>query len=118
MARLTNAELSRQIMTRGLKDLLATNKAFRMFCLTLFNDAGIFIPTYSHGSPYDTAYREGRRAMGLEVLHLLKNVQPDILSIIEREGNLLAAAKTPESEDDHANLPNPVSNDGDPDLGS
>lgn len=27
--------------------------------------------------------------MGLEVLHMLKHVRSDILSIIEREGNLL-----------------------------
>lgn len=91
------------LMQRGLKELLANNTAFRIFLWTIFDDAGIFYPTYSHGSPYDTAFREGRRAMGLEVLHLLKHVRPDILGLIEREGNLLhqeIAAAKPQGDSD------------------
>lgn len=86
-----------ELMRRGLAELIEANQAFRIFLWTMFNDAGIFYPTYSHGSPYDTSFNEGRRAMGLEVLHMLKHVRPDILGIVEREGNLLhreiAAAK-------------------------
>lgn len=82
--------LTLMVQHRGLKSLIAENRAFRRFLWTLFVDAGIFYPSYSRRSPYDTAYQEGRRAMGLEVLHMLKNLEPRILSVLEAEGNLLA----------------------------
>ena len=100
----TRQQLSLMVHHRGLKALLEEQPAFRKFIFTLFTDAGIFVPTYSHSSPYDTAFNAGRQSMGLEVLHMLKHVRPDILGLIEKEGNLLevevSAATTPhESEE-------------------
>lgn len=114
----TRQQLSIMLQNRGLKELLDSSGPFRKFIFTLFTDASIFYPT-SRRSPYDTAYWEGRRALGLEVLHLLKHVRPDILSLIEREGNLLErdlqAAETPNPEDpDETPLPDEPDVDGDP----
>jgi len=101
--RMTRQQLALNVQRRNLQTLL-DNPAFRKFCWTILTEARIFYPTYSQGSPYDTSFNEGRRALGLEVLHMLKHVRPDILGLLEREGNLLAqeieAAKPPESEDD------------------
>jgi len=113
----TADELSRRVQQRNLGNLLDSSKPFRKFIWTLFVDAGIFYPTYSPRSPYDTAYREGRRAMGLEVLHMLKTVRPDVLSIVEREGNLLEqeiTAAKPTSEDRNANLQDDADDEFDP----
>lgn len=85
----TRQQLSKMLLDKGLKDLLDNSGPFRKFLWTLFVDASIFYPTYSRRSPYDTSWNEGRRALGLEVLHRLKSVRPDILGLIEREGNLL-----------------------------
>ena len=106
----TRQQLSLMVQQKGLKTLIDEQPAFRKFIWTVFTEAGIFVPTYSRGSPHDTSYNEGRRALGLEVLHMLKHVQPDILAIVEREGNLLAsdvqaAAPQNESEDYDAPLP-------------
>lgn len=101
MARMTNRELQRALMLKGVEALLDQNSAFRKFVWTIMVEAGIFVPTYSRVSPHDTSHNEGRRALGLEVLHMLKNIRPDILGLLEREGNLFEqAAKPPESEDD------------------
>lgn len=103
----TRSDLTMMVQHRGLKSLLTENRAFRRFLWTLFVDAGIFYPSYSRRSPYDTAYSEGRRAMGLEVLHMLKNIEPRILAVLEAEGNLLdqerkvAGKPSPTEELDH-----------------
>lgn len=89
--RLSRQELSMRLQNRNLKTLLEENPAFRRFVWTILKDAGIFYPTYSPRSPYDTAFAEGRRAMGLEVMHMLKHIRPDVLAIVEAEGNLLDA---------------------------
>jgi hypothetical protein len=106
---MTRDDLSRQVQRKNLATLLESSSAFRKFIFTLFTDAGIFYPTYSHRSPYDTAYNTGRQSMGLEVLHMLKHVRPDVLSLIEAEGNILAneiAAVTPDTEsEDEDELP-------------
>lgn len=111
MAKMTRQELTLMVQRKGLESLLNDSKAFRKFVFTLFEETHIFYPTYSHSSPYDTAFHEGRRAVGLEVLHMLKHVRPDILGLIEAEGNLLAneiAAVTPIDEDANENLPDPT----------
>lgn len=106
MARLTNAEIQRRLMLKGIASLLDESAAFRKFLWTLLKDASIFYPTYSRASPYDTSYHEGRRSLGLEVLHLLKDIRPDILGLLEHEGNLFEqAAKPPETEDEYAPEP-------------
>jgi hypothetical protein len=109
--------LSLAVQRRNLKNLLETSGPFRKFIWTILNEAAIFYPTYSRRSPHDTSHAEGRRALGLEVLHMLKHVRPDILSLIEREGNLLEreieAAAISASEDEYA--PQPVPDDDEPD---
>lgn len=69
-----------------LKQMVATNTTFQRFVLELFGDAGIYLPSYRQGSPNDTAFWEGRRALGLEVLHKLKNLEPNLLGILEATG--------------------------------
>ena len=91
-------------LVKLLGTLLETSAPFRKFCWTILTEAHIFIPTYSHSSSHDTAYYEGRRAVGLEVLHMLKAAYPGVLGLLDAEGDLLAkqveAAETPtESED-------------------
>lgn len=111
MAKMTRQELTLMVQKKGLESLLNESKAFRKFIFTLFAETNIFYPTYSRASSLDTAYQEGRRSVGLEVLHMLKGVRPDILGLIEAEGNLLAediAAVTPTDEDADADLPNPI----------
>lgn len=107
---MTSADLTRQVQQRNLKTLLETSAPFRKFCWTILNEAHIFYPTYSRVSPHDTSHNEGRRALGLEVLHILKNAYPGVLGLLEREGNLLSETqpKPPnesEDEDEEPHLP-------------
>lgn len=102
---LTKHDLRLSLQRAGLKNLLETSQPFRQFVWTIFTEARIFAPTYSRGSPHETSYQEGRRALGLEVLHILKSSRPDILALIEGEGNLTAdelegpnAAQSPEDD--------------------
>lgn len=101
MTRLTNQDLQIRLQNKGLGALLDTSGPFRKFVFTLFTEAGLYVPTYQRGSSHGTAYLEGRRSLGLEVLHMLKHVRPDILSVIEREGNLLAIEAAPPPGDDN-----------------
>lgn len=87
--RMTSRELTLSVLKKNLGTLLETSPPFRQFVWTLLTDAGIFTPSHSRTSPYDTAYWEGRRSLGLEVLHMLKNVRQDILGLLERDGNYL-----------------------------
>lgn len=112
MARMTSEDMRRRQYHRGLSELLGQSAAFRKFVWTLLTDAGIYMPTYRQGSlsaASDHAYLEGRRALGLEVLHELKHARPDLLAVLEREGELIAAdaqthsdgraGQTPEDDD-------------------
>lgn len=119
----TRQQLTDMVFKRNLGTLLDTNQTFRKLIWTIMVDAGIFYPTFSRGSPHDTSYAEGRRAMGLEVLHLLKHARPSILAILEAEGNLIAqdikAATTPSSqtpEDDDEDLSQSADDPGRTDL--
>lgn len=104
--RLSKADITDMVMKKNLEKLLVENQTFRQFCWTLLVQASIFAPTHSPGSPYDTSYNEGRRSLGLEVLHLLRAIRPDVLTLLEREGSLLDEAKsreaatTPDLEED------------------
>lgn len=103
MARLTNHDMQLRLQRTGLRVLLETSPVFRKFIFTLLTDAAIFYPTYQLGSPHGTSYHEGRRSLGLEVLHQLKNACPGFLGLIEREGDLLATEAAPppgDSNDD------------------
>lgn len=106
----TRQQLTLQVQARNLKTLLETSGPFRKFIWTILNEASIFYPTYSRSSSHDTSFNEGRRAVGLEVLHMLKHVRPDILALLEAEGNLLAkdieAAKPLDESEDDSELPN------------
>lgn len=93
--------------------LLSPDPTFRRFCFEMMVDARIFMPTYSSGSTHGTAYYEGRRSLGLEVLHKLKHVRADVIAIIDAEGELLRVEqspqqqRTPEQELDDDELPEP-----------
>jgi hypothetical protein len=94
MAKLTAADIKAREYNRGIAELLSTSKTFRKFCWTILTDAGIYMPTYRQGSPAaasDHAYQEGRRALGLEILHGLKFAKDGVLALLEQEGDLLAA---------------------------
>lgn len=105
MPRLSNRDLALKLQSAGLKALLDTSPVFRKFMWTLMIEAGIFYPTYRQGSPHGTSYQEGRRALGLEILHMLKAAHEGTLGILEREGDLIATqtgAAQPPGEDDDA----------------
>lgn len=116
MARLSNAEIQARMQHKALGELLDNSQAFRKFLWTWMRDLGIFLPGYSRGSATDMAYEAGRRAAGLEVLHMLKSIRMDILAIIEREGTLLEDAAIKPSEDPYENLQDPNADVGDPGL--
>ena len=73
---------------------LSQNPAFLNFVFDLFRDARIFYPTYTRGDPNDTSYQEGRRSLGLEVLHSLENVDPDFMVRVLQAGNMKALLDT------------------------
>lgn len=115
--RMSREELAHRTMLRTIGGLLETNPAFRRFLWTILRDLRIFASVYSRGSNVDTAYLVGRRDAGLEVIHLLKEVRPDILGLLEREGLLLDQdAKPLNPEDTDEDLPNPTDDERDPDL--
>src|SRR5688500_11688250 len=114
MARLNNEDLQRRLMLKGVEALLSESPAFSKFLWTWLRDLGIFIPANPRGTAHDLAYEAGRRSAWLEVLHMLKDVRPDILGLLEREGNLLSAA-IPHPREDHADLQHPDPDDFDPD---
>ncbi len=105
--RMTSHEMALRVHRRGLEQLLRDHPAFRRFLFDLFVEAGLFYPAYQRGDPGHTSYLAGRTSLGLEVLHMLKAVRPDILSLIEAEGNLLEQplTKSQESPDDDLDPP-------------
>jgi hypothetical protein len=74
------------VQLMGEAKLLRDSEVFRRFIWTILGDASIFLPTHSPGSPYETSYREGRRALGLEILHRLKASTPNALALLEEAG--------------------------------
>lgn len=113
MARLTNEDLQRRLLLKGLETLLAESPVFRKFLWTILRDLGTFTSSYSRGSAVDTTYQVGRRDAGLEIVHFLKHVRTDVLGLLEREGNLMSevSAPTPKPGDD--NEPENPTNDDD-----
>lgn len=116
MPRLNNSDLQQRLMLKGVEALLNESPAFRKFLWTWMRDLGIFIPQNPRGTAHDLAYEVGRRAAGLEVLHMLKDVRPDIIGLLDREGNLMEEAAKPQPREDHADLQDPDPYDFDPDL--
>jgi hypothetical protein len=101
MAKLTAKDVEARQYHRGLAELLSTSATFRKFLWQLINDSGMYLPTYRQGSlaaASDHAYQEGRRALGLEVLHELKFARTDILALLEREGELITAKVQAQSD--------------------
>lgn len=103
--RLSNKEIAAKLQAAEEADLLRDPK-FRRFLFRVLSEAGIFaLTTFQRGDPGSSAYAEGRRSLGAEILHHLKHVQPDVLALIAAEGDLLAESLKPaspgEETDDH-----------------
>ncbi len=106
--RLTAHDLKLRVQRKGLEHLLETSQVFRQFVWTILIEAGIYMPSYRRGPTDDTLFNEGRRSLGLEVLHQLRAVRPDILSLIEREDRLIPVQpETPGAEDEPQDDPQP-----------
>ena len=103
--RLTSHDLRLKVRNAGLATLLDTSQPFRQFVWTILIEAGIFAPTHRQGQPDTSAYMEGRRALGLEVLHMLRAIRPDVLALLEREGSLLEKQAQPQSPGDDDERP-------------
>lgn len=113
--RISREDLTRRTMMKNIASLLDNNPSFRRFLWTYLRDLGIFASVYSRGSAVDTTYLVGRRDAGLELIHMLKHIRPDVLGLLEREGSLMETdSKPPQQEDTDADLSNPIP-DFDPD---
>lgn len=106
----TKHELALRVQAKGLDDLLTTSKVFRRFVFTTLDQAGIFATTYRQGSPDATSYLEGRRSLGLLILDSLRLARPDILAIMEREGDLLRRL-TPDQPQENPDEDQPFTDD-------
>ena len=88
--RLTGQEMAQKVRDAELKGLMADPR-FRNFILRLLSNASIFNPTH-RADPVQTAFAEGRRALGLEVLHsLLRADAGGVRMIFPDDATLLAA---------------------------
>lgn len=110
----TRAQLTEGFLERDVRELLGS-PAFLRFIFTVIGNSGYYQLSYRRGSTHDTAYLEGRRSLGLELMTRLQKVRPDVMSLIERQGDLLAeqfkfAPETPTPEDDDE-TPDPDPND-------
>lgn len=65
-------------------EVIADTEAGRDFFWWLFEISGVFSPSYTGNS--DTYRNEGCRLVGLEVLHRLVNVKPEIFQAMIRSG--------------------------------
>lgn len=81
-------EMADKLQRAGLR-ALCQNEAFQKWLWTILADANIFSPTHVPGHPDTSAHAEGRRALGLQILHKLNAAEPDILPMLWRAGNLL-----------------------------
>ena len=60
---------------------LLNDPRFRNFVWRVIGKAGIYQSTYS-GAPHATSYREGFRALGLEVLRMLVTARSDAMVVL------------------------------------
>lgn len=64
---------------------LAKMPQFRRFCWKILEEAGLFKMSYTRGSAEETALREGRRSVGLDVLAIIQTVDPGIFLQMQKE---------------------------------
>lgn len=81
------AELNRQLELEDLQALLHT-RAGQRFLRRLFDRSGIFAQTLVVGSPDQTAYNEGRRAVGLSVFNdMVDNFMAEFVQLLKVDPN-------------------------------
>jgi hypothetical protein len=86
----TGQEMARKVRAAELKGLMGDVR-FRNFVLRLLANASIFHTTH-RAEPVQSAFAEGRRALGLEVLHeLLRADAGGVRTIFPDDAALLAA---------------------------
>lgn len=106
MARISNAEIKLNVKREGLRLLLKNNKAFNDLMLDIFTSAKLDEITFSQGQPDRSAFAEGRRSLGLEVLDMLKAAEPRARIMLEsyradaNELDQLEASSPPQDDDD------------------
>ena len=74
---------AREIRWRRRQELAAVAQVLsepfgRMFVWRILDDAAVFATSYVPGSPDQTAYNEGRRAIGLRLLRDLEETEPGV----------------------------------------
>lgn len=106
MATLTHAQVQEKRRLMELRSL-AENDTFLKFIFELWREAGMDMPSHNPANAYDTSYREGRRSLGLEVLHKLIAVRPDIRAAVDAAGHrqLVTSNPQPSQEDDEDEQP-------------
>lgn len=70
-------------LTNGLHSVVGSYEG-RRWLWSILAGAGIFIPTFTDNA-LRTAYNEGRRSLGLEVLNLLTEEAPDAYLLMQKE---------------------------------
>lgn len=78
-------EERRRRVSIGLKQMLASQEG-RAFAWELLSSARIYGDCYA-SSPTDTAYNLGARSVGLNLLNLINNSNPDAMGIMTKENN-------------------------------
>lgn len=104
MARKSNLELEMTVQRAGLKRLMQ-DRVFRRFILTVLDDAAIDQTTFRQGSPHDTSFLEGRRALGLTILDMLRAAEPAVRASLEAEREILRLSISTPPGDDHVQFP-------------
>lgn len=106
MAELTGFEVQRRIEKRELAELMKQTP-FRKYLWRVLRDAGIW-DTISCGDPLQTAFTEGSRALGLNLLRDAEAASPGVPAAILAEHGIPAISKFKPPED-------PNGRDSDPD---
>lgn len=72
----------------------------RRLLWAIMEDSRVFRTTYS-GNPYDTAFREGKRAIGVAMLGRIMDADPGAFPLMQREAETdnVAAAQTKKGEE-------------------
>lgn len=114
MARMkASANMDAAMLEKRIADLFRRDEVFRRFVWTTLTDAGILWPTYTQGSPHGTSYKEGRRSLGLEILHRITKEVPDAFAVMATEGLSMSVPQpTPRGE---THVPETPADDFDPD---
>lgn len=101
--RMSNRDMQIRLYHTGLSHLLTTNKPFKQLVWTLLVNSGMFAPSPRQGSHADASYQLGRHSLGAELLSILRNAEPQVLSLLEAQSLVTAVEMAPEDE----TAPNP-----------